>query len=137
MTEQATLDFTAPESRADQIFKRFCEFHAANPQIWTLFERFALQITSSARPRYSGRLIFERIRWHVNVETAGDEVKINNDFAPYYTRMFIAKHPLAGAAFALRRRTSEKRPAFDQDLAVFHVGAPGDESALMAQLRTM
>jgi hypothetical protein len=128
---------TYEPTRADQIFNRFVAFHTANPDVFKLFEKFTLQLIGAGRQHYGIAAITERIRWHLNVDTKGDEVKINNDFKAYYARMFVAKHPQHAGFFQMRRRTSEDHIAYAEDFATFHTGATGNESALMSQLATL
>ena len=125
------------QSRADQIFARFKTFHRENPQIWELFKRFAFVSVERGRERYSVDAIIERIRWHVDIETRGDAVKINNDFRAYYARMFMAKFPEHDGFFEIRRRVSAEREAYDVDLTVFNTGRPVDEADLRRQLRDL
>lgn len=130
-------DLFKPETRADQIFARFEKFHAANPQIWSHFRRFALEAVQSGRARFGGAMIIQRIRYFVEIETKGDVVKINNDFEPYYVRMFVAKFPQHEGLFELRRRTSADYDGFDVDLSVVDSGPLDDEAALLEKLRKM
>lgn len=132
-----TSDLFAPATRADQIFKRFVAFHDANPTIWELYQKFALQLVGAGRKRYSSLAIMMRIRWHVEVETKGDSVKINNDFAAYYARMFAAKFPEHRKFFGFRHRTSVDSAAYNNDIHVFDSGPVGDEQTLINQLRGM
>ena len=129
-------DLFSDESRADQIFRRFCQFHSDNPDIWRLFERFSLELVKSGREHYGIGAVCERIRWHIDVETKGDEVKINNDFRAYYARMFKVTHPQYDL-FSTRRRTSADKPAFDVDLPVYRGSPAGDEATLMEMLRRL
>lgn len=101
-----------------------------------MFQRFALEVARRGRDRYAVSAIVERIRWHVDIETTGDEVKINNDFRAYYARMFMAKYPQY-PIFQTRKRLSAERPAFDHDLPVTNVGAAVGEESLLQVLRAM
>lgn len=84
----------------------FLAFHADNPDVWTLFDRFAHQAVRSGRPCYSARAIMERIRWHYAVETQSpDEFKINNNHTPFYARMWLERNPAHAEFFRTRVRT--------------------------------
>jgi len=125
------------DSRAEQIFRRFVEFHTANPAVWKLFQRFALQLAAAGRTRYSVDAVFHRIRWHVDIETNTSEaVKLNDHYTAYYARMFMVKYP-QHQLFELRKRTSAQRPAYEHDIAVIDVGPAINESILREQLRRL
>jgi hypothetical protein len=130
---QATADPAEPESRADQIFAAFSAFHAEHPEVWRLFERFALEESADGRTHYSANALFERIRLHTR---AGDSAipKLNNNFRAYYARLFHAKHPELGNFFGLRRRVSEDARAYREDMQFLEPEAPGDESGLTKTL---
>jgi len=125
-----------PRTRADQIFNRFADFHRANPVIWQLFERFALDAAKRGRGTYGAGAIIERIRWHVDVETQGDVVKINNDYQTYYGRMFAVAHPDIDL-FRTRRLKSASEPPFDVDLSVVPVAPDPGEFALTLKLLSL
>jgi hypothetical protein len=105
--------------------------------IWKLFERFAFDSIRAGREQYAVDAIVQRIRWHVDVDTRGDEVKINNDFRASSARMFMAAHSEHAGFFSLRRRTSAEKPPFAIDMPVYNTGPIGDERTLMEQLRRM
>jgi hypothetical protein len=127
-----------PQSRADQIFARFRAFHQANPQVWSLFKHFAGEIRAAGYEHYSVDSIFERIRWHVDIETRTDEpVKLNNDYRAYYARLHAVAFPEHNGFFRVRRRISAERPASENDIAVHNTGQAENETKLEAQLREL
>lgn len=83
--------------------QRFLQYHAANPQVWDLFKRFALE-AAGKRKRFSAQMIFERIRWYSQIETSGDVYKVNNNYRPDYARMFLVEYPQYKDLFSLRER---------------------------------
>ena len=88
-----------PEAEA-----RWREWHRDNPRVYELFQQYTLQAINAGRPRYSARVVIERIRWHVNIETRGDEFKINDHYTPYYARLFMRDHPQHAGFFETRER---------------------------------
>lgn len=133
--ETQELPFTR---RSDQIFAAFKKFHRENPQIWELFEQFALTSIGRGRTYYSVEAIFARIRWHVDIETeTPDPVKLNNNFAAYYARMFHAKHPDYDGFFRCRKLVTQDRAAAEEDVQVFDFGPPSNEDELIAELRRL
>lgn len=108
MSNQLELDFeTETDELRESYLRRLIawrKFHAENPEIWTLFEKFAFQAVWSGRDRYSPRAIAHRIRWHVDIETRGDVFKLNNNHIAFYAREFESKHPKYRGFFRLREQ---------------------------------
>lgn len=122
-------------TRADQILAAFETFHANNPDVWPLFQKFALAVIATGRKHYSSNAIFERIRWHVEIETVGDTVKLNDHFRAYYARMFHLAYPEHDGFFRNRRLISEERSAAENDVQVFDLGPPGAETTITEKLQ--
>lgn len=89
--------------------KDFMEFHKENPHVYELFKRFTKAAMSSGRKTYSAKAIFERIRWHTDIETNESlGFKLNNNHCPYYTRMFAAQFPNQANFFRTRVLANER-----------------------------
>jgi len=135
--------FAAPpkpprETRADQIFRRFCEFHKANPRVWTLFKRFTFELIHAGFEHHGAGAVVERIRWHTNIETRSEDgLKISNDLRAYYARLFHAAHPQHDGFFRNRKRRSEDRPAHGDDSPTVDMTPPEDETRLFERLREL
>jgi ABC-type proline/glycine betaine transport system substrate-binding protein len=82
--------------------QKWWEFHKANPQVYELFKRFTFEALRSGRKNYSAYAIFQRIRWHSEIETQGDDFKLNNNHQPYYARLFMHDHPQYDGFFRTR-----------------------------------
>lgn len=90
---------------------RFREWLKENMKIYRYFIRFAKDLKSAhKRDYYSARMIFERIRWETLIEEeigGGVVFKINNNYAPFMSRLvMIAEHELEGM-FQKRGRESD------------------------------
>jgi hypothetical protein len=114
------------ERRSDQIFAAWSRFHAEHPEVWKWFEGFAFEAIGSGLTRYSADAICHRIRWYVAVERRESAIKINNNFAAYYARLFVELHPQHAEFFERRELISERRDAVHPDIQEF-VG-PEDRS---------
>jgi hypothetical protein len=68
---------------------KFEDYHLSNPSVYKLFTQFAKEVKESGFSNYSANSIFERIRWHLDVNTVGDRFKINNNYRPYYARKLM------------------------------------------------
>lgn len=98
---------TAAEKAAQQ----FEIFHAANPHVWKLIERFALEAISKGIQHFGINAIIERARWEWHVETKRtDPFKINNNHAPFYSRLFEQTHPRHDGFFR-QRKSGADRPS--------------------------
>lgn len=83
----------------------FLEYDKANPEVWSMFCRFAFDAIQRGRKTLSVSLIIERIRWEVFIVTqSGDGFKINNNHRAFYARKFMKVHPEYNEIF--RTRTS-------------------------------
>ncbi len=122
------------QTRADQILEAFIGFHTRNPSVWELFKKFTWQAIGAGRDRYSADAICHRIRWHTDIETHGEEIKINNNYTAYYARLFHAAHPEHAGFFQNRLRISEKHDATGDGM-VFIAPQPGEEIELRSRLR--
>lgn len=72
----------------------------ACPDVWRAFEALTFKVIKMGR-RAGAKAIIERVRWDVEVEN-GEEWKVNNNWAPYYARVFEIKHPRFSGFFAKR-----------------------------------
>lgn len=120
-----TPDPPKKKTRQDQIFANFVEFFWANLEIWRLFVRFADTVTERGYKKFSARTIIERIRWETNLETKGEPVKINNDYTPYYARLYMLYRK--SDLFKLRYLKSIDKKAYKENLTVVGFDEPGDE----------
>ena len=88
---------------------RFENFHEANPHVYELFCKFALQ-AAARRPRFSARTVLHRIRWATTIETDSDDgFKINNNWSPFYVRLFEIDHPELAGFFEKRTAIADAR----------------------------
>jgi len=104
------------EEQKSELEKAFEKFHAENPHIYQLFKQFTFQVTRT-RDHYAVAAIWERIRWHLDVETneamrnPDDEsrpLKLNNNHKAYYVRLFEADYPEYKGFFRTRKLTSKE-----------------------------
>lgn len=85
--------------------ERFEVFHAQNPRVYELFDRFAMDAVRAGRKRIGAKMLWERMRWYTSVETKDPEGwKLNNDWHAFYARLWLACHPEHENFFELRRQ---------------------------------
>lgn len=86
----------------------FLDFHRANPHIYHGIVRYAHQMRSHGRRRYSMWAVVNRVRWDHDLATGGRSAfKINNNFAAIYTRMVEHFHPDLVGFFGKRHMEGE------------------------------
>lgn len=85
------------------IVRMFWKFHTENPHIYELFKSFCQDVKNAGRTAYGAGAVFERIRWHVNIEVrSDDDFKLNNNYRSCYSRLLILEDPSFSAFFAIR-----------------------------------
>jgi len=87
---------------------KWWRWHNANPDVYDMFERFALDAIRQGHTNLSAWLIVNRIRWEVAMETSGDDFKISNDFIAYYARLFHANHKQHEGFFRTKKLKEEQ-----------------------------
>ena len=93
------------------IKQQWWEYHKKNPHVWDLFVTFTFQMINRGHQHYSSKAVFERIRWHTDIETKGDPFKICNNYTAYYARYFHVMYPEHEGFF----RSRELRSQFGQN----------------------
>ena len=125
---------TLKETKADQNFNKFVEFHRANPRIWELFKKYTFEILDAGHTQYSSRAVVDRIRWHINIETTEDQFKISNSHSVYYSRLFHIQFPEHDGFFNTRELTTKYQEASDSD-GYIPIRPAGDETDLNLKLK--
>src|SRR5688500_5975286 len=91
--------------------RQFAEFHAANPHVADLFERYALEAWKAGARRVGAKAIAERIRWDQRVRVISDEWKINNSLVALYARLLIHRHTILADVIETRERQERDHAA--------------------------
>lgn len=112
MEQLSLTDNTSPTKRhlehplfnmlASHIVDKFWLYHQENPHIFELYLRFSRELKNSGRQFYGAKAITERIRWHVAVETKGEDFKIGNNHVSCYARLLTIMHPELEGLFHFR-----------------------------------
>ena len=87
--------------------QNFLKFHSENRHVYDLFEKFTFEVIQSGRRNFGVKSIIERIRWETNITSQNSFFKINNNYAPFYARMFEAKYPTYKGFFRKRRAAAD------------------------------
>ncbi|HLT41926.1 MAG TPA: hypothetical protein VKZ95_04410 [Sphingobacteriaceae bacterium] len=98
--EKGQYSFVEPNlsySKDTRLWREFLEFHNRHPEVYDVFEEEVLKASNSGRQKYSIYIIREEVRWKLR-----KKFKFNNNFAPYYARVFVEKHPKLKELFNFR-----------------------------------
>jgi hypothetical protein len=80
---------------------KFLTWHKQNPDIWQSFEKVALELIDEGIKHYGANAIIEIVRYKLRkAKTNG--FKCNNNFAPFYSRIFAFKHKQYANFFEFR-----------------------------------
>jgi len=71
-------------------------FDAENPEVYAKLLDLARTIKARGMGRVSIALLFERLRWISQIETTGDQFKLNNSYRAYYARKLMREPGLDG-----------------------------------------
>ena len=77
----------------DPIESNFRKFHRENPIIYKLFKQFTVQAINRGHKKLSSEMIINRIRWETSIVSNDKDYKINNNYKPFYSRLFMNEHP--------------------------------------------
>ena len=83
---------------------KFAEFHQENPDVYLELVAAARRLKKAGREKYGINSLIEVVRWHRALVTTGDDYKINNNFAPFYSRLIMRKEPDLKDFFFLREQ---------------------------------
>lgn len=100
--EETTRE-TKPKRKRPTIREQFETFHRANPQVLAKLIEFAYEARNAGRERIGMRMLFERLRWYVHIETKSDDgFKLNNNYCPHYARYIADGNPDLAHLFETR-----------------------------------
>lgn len=77
----------------DVIKQNFERFDGENPHVFEAFKKFATQVKDTGKNSYSAKSIFERMRWHSEIETVGESFKLCNNYTAHYARKLMNDCP--------------------------------------------
>lgn len=81
------------EELQPHIVEKFFKYHNENPHVYGLVKRFAYEAKNSGRTRFGIKMIWERMRWYMTIETNDDKFKLCNDYHSCYARLLMTDDP--------------------------------------------
>lgn len=86
--------------------EKFKAFHKDNPHVLEKITGMAQRLRERGFRRIGINMLVENVRYS-HMVTTGKPFKINNNFAPYYTRLIEQKDPALGALFEKRKSRAD------------------------------
>lgn len=81
----------------------FEAYHASNPQLYSMFKKFAYELLVIGKKRISHGTIIERLRWETIInKTAAGEFKVNQNFGRPMARRMVREFPKLDGVFEFR-----------------------------------
>lgn len=77
-------------------------FHEDHPLVYAKVREYAFQAQAAGLTHFGIGAIFERVRWFCQVETHGDEFKLNNNYRAFYVRLLMEREPRLRSFFETR-----------------------------------
>jgi hypothetical protein len=100
---QTEFNFAA-QAKHQTLMQQFETFHKANPHVYDSLVSMAYTATGRGMRQCSIAMLFEVLRWQINVETnRTSEFKISNSLRAPYARKIMADHPRLAGVFNLKK----------------------------------
>jgi hypothetical protein len=83
--------------------ERFNWFHENNPHVYRNLRALALGMRRQrGKKRVGIKMLYEVLRYQYDIQTAGEEFKLNNNYTAYYARLLMAQEPELAGLFEVR-----------------------------------
>lgn len=83
----------------------FEQFHKENPQVYKLFKDIAMELIEAGHQHIGSKMIWEVIRYKTSIRKDAPkrgDLKLNNNYTPYYARQFCQEFPQHENKFEFR-----------------------------------
>lgn len=87
--------------------EKFREFHKENPHVYETLVFKTRQLVDRGHKKVGIKMLFEVLRWDFMLKTSDEPFKINNNYAPYYSRMIMENHPEWDGLFEVRAAAAD------------------------------
>jgi hypothetical protein len=98
-----------PEDRSTKWERLAKEFDSKNPHVFPELERICAEVRDAGVKRCGFEMIIGQFRWRSMMRTSGDQYKINQNFAAYYSRKMMRVHPEWAGMFNTRQLRGSKK----------------------------
>ncbi len=103
MTQLSMLS-TIAEVHNQAHYRAWEKFHAEHVDVYHKLVDLSRECRQMGYKKFGMRALWERMRWHFQVERGEEEFKLNNNFPPYYARFIMERNPDLAGFFETRDR---------------------------------
>lgn len=75
------------------ITSKFKAYHNKHREVYELFKKLTFDAKKNGHKHFSARGIFQVMRYKIGGNIKEDGFKYNNNYTPYYVRLFEHEHP--------------------------------------------
>lgn len=87
--------------------ERFERYHAENPHIYAALVELAWTWKRAGRKRCGIKMLWERLRWELGIQSKDEDFALNNNFHARFVRLIIENEPELASMFELRQLKAE------------------------------
>lgn len=99
------IDFTSFYGDDTDPAEKFEAFHKENPHVLKAIALKGMQLKRAGHKVAGMKMVFEVLRWDHMLTTSDEPFKLNNNNAPFYTRLIDEQYPELKGFFT--RRTAQ------------------------------
>lgn len=103
------------ELLGSKIEAAFWRFHRENPHVYDELVKLARTWRAKRSERVGIGMLFEVLRWHLTISTAGDPFRLNNNYRSYYARLIMSQEPDLDGVFETRTLNAPEPFGKEQD----------------------
>jgi len=93
-----------PDDEGLAIQERYEAFHKRHPEVLVQLVAFTFEVYRKGFQHYGIRTIWERMRWHFQIDKdQGEEFKLNDHYVSRYARRIMQDYPELDGFFEIRR----------------------------------
>jgi len=93
-----------PVEAGKNIEEDFRAFHKANPHIYRILRKMALEYKRAGNEHCGIKMLWEALRYNSGIRTRGDAYKLNNNYTAHYARLLMDQERELRGFFETRER---------------------------------
>lgn len=113
LAKRTATAIPAGEDQGDDVApspaEKFEQFHEENQAVYAAMVALSRQwVGRTGRRKLGINSLIERVRWEIALRTNDPDFKINNNHAPFYSRLIMRQEPDLADLFDVRRSAADE-----------------------------